>query len=172
MNLNVTQTMAGARQAMTDGAFQQAASMASDAQSVVREEMQRKTAGEIETIVEKLHSGDAITEWEISLIKAWIVGDAEGYVEMENNLPDWLAEYGRLQESLADFEGKDCSAEELLALHGILEDATRISYEIANFLEKQERMKRLDSALANGLDQSERDVLARVLTERLRSPDR
>jgi hypothetical protein len=170
MNLNVVQTMANARHAMTDGAFQQAASMVSDAKSVVREEMQRKTSSAITTIVGKLQTGEPIETGEIALIKAWIVGDAEGYVEMENNLQDWLSEYDRLEHSLARYEGKDCSSEELLALHGILEDATRISYDIANFLEKQERMKRLDSALADGLDDTEREVLARVLTEKLQSP--
>jgi hypothetical protein len=169
MNLNVAQTMANARRTMTDGAFQQAASMVSDAKNVVREEMQRKTSAEIETIVEKLQSGDAIAAREISLIKAWIVGDAEGYVEMENDFQDWLSEYDRLEQSLASYEGKDCSSEELLTLHGILEDATRISYDIANFLEKQERMKRLESALADGLDDGEREVLARVLTDKLQS---
>jgi hypothetical protein len=171
MYLNVANTMANARREMTDGAFQQAASMVSDAKNVVREEMQRRTASEIATIVEKLEAGDPIDSREIALVKAWIIGDAEGYVETENNLPDWLSEYDRLEQSLARYEGRDCSSDELLTLQGILEDATRISYDIANLLEKQERMKRFESAVADGLDDTERAVLARVLTDKLQSPN-
>jgi hypothetical protein len=169
MNLNVTLAMADARRAMTDGAFQQAASLVSDAKSVVREEMQRQTAAQIETIIENLASGEPLMANEIALVRAWIVGDAKGYTDMENNFHDWLSEYDRLEASLAGYEGRDCSSEELLQLHGILEDATRISYDIATFLEKQERIKNFDSAVADGLNEHERDALARVLADKLRS---
>jgi hypothetical protein len=169
MNLNVTKAMANARRAMTDGAFQQAASMVSDAKNVVREEMQRQTSSKIETIIESLVSGEPITADEVALIKEWIVGDAEGYTDMENNFHDWLSEYDRLEASLAAYEGKTCSSEELTQLHGILEDATRISYDIATFLEKQERIKRFDSAVADGLNEYERDTLARLLADKVRS---
>jgi len=171
MNLNVTNMMATARRAMTDGAFQQAASLVSDAKHVVREEMQRNTSSKIETIIEHLQSGESIAADEVAIMKAWIVGDAESYTEMENNFHDWLSEYDRLEEQLARYEGKDCSSTDLSRLHGILEDATRISYDIATFLEKQARMKRFDSAVADGLDEDERDILARALTEKLRSPN-
>jgi hypothetical protein len=170
MNLNVSRAMASARQAMTDGAFQQAASQVSDAKNGVREEMQRKTSPKIEAIIANLQSGDPLTTDEVALMKEWIVGDAEGYTEMENNFQDWLSEYDRLETSLARYEGKDCTLDELSQLQGILEDATRTSYDIATFLEKQERMKRFDAAVADGLDEDERDTLARVLTEKLRSP--
>jgi len=171
MNLNVTQAMANARRVMTDGAFQQAAGLVSDAKNAVREEMQEKTSSKIETIIESLQSGGPITTEEVALMKAWIVGDAKGYTEMENNFHDWLSEYDRLEESLAGYEGKNCSTEDLSQLHGILEDATRISYDIATFLEKQDRMKRFDSAVADGLDEDERAILARALSEKLRSPN-
>jgi hypothetical protein len=170
MNLNVTKVMADARRAMTDGAFQQAASLVSDAKNVVREEMQRKTSSKVEAIIGSLQSGDPITAGDVALVKEWIVGDAKSYTEMENNLEDWLSEYDRLEACLARYENKDCTSDELAQLQGILEDATRISYDIATFLEKQERMKRFDAAVADGLDNVERETLARVLAEKLRSP--
>jgi hypothetical protein len=169
MNLNVTKTMVNARHVMTDGAFQQAASLVSDAKNVVREEMQRKTSSKMRTIIDNLESGEPITAEDIMMMKAWIVGDAEGYTEMENNFHDWLSEYDRLEASLAGYEGRDCSSEDLSQLYGILEDATRISYDIATFLEKQDRMKRFDSAMTDGLNEDERNILARTLTEKLRS---
>jgi hypothetical protein len=171
MNLNVTTAMADARRAMTDSAFQQAASMMSEAKRAVCEEMQKETSPRIEMIVENLASGEPLSADDLALVKEWIVGDASGYTDMENNFNDWLAEYDRLEASLARYEGRDCSSDELLQLQGILEDATRISYDIATFLEKQERVKRFDDAVADGLDEYERDALARVLANKLRSPN-
>ena len=167
MKLNVTKVMANAKEAMSDDAFQKAASALSNAKKMVREEAQKKTSAEIEKIINKLQSNERMSTDEIGLIKAWIVGDAIGYTKMENNLQDWISEYDRLQNSLASYENKDCSSEELLKLHGILEDATRVSYDIANFLEKKDRIDKFESAAEDGLDKDERDILVKILIGKL-----
>jgi hypothetical protein len=169
MNLEVTKAMSNARAAMTEAAFQQAASAASDAKNAVREASQEKMSLEMEEIIGKLQSDDPMTDQEVALIRAWVIGDAESYTRMENNLQDWLSEYDRLEKVLAGFERRECSAEDLLKLNGILEDATRISYDIANFLEKQDRINKFESAVADGLDDRERDLLARTLSHSLQS---
>ena len=53
MNLNVSKAMADARRAMSEGAFQQAGGILSNAKNIVREEVQLKTKGEIKKIIEK-----------------------------------------------------------------------------------------------------------------------
>jgi hypothetical protein len=169
MNLAVTKAMSDARVAMTEAAFQQAASAASDAKSAVREASQEKMSLEMQDIIDKLKSGDPMTDQEVALIRAWVVGDAESYTKSENNFQDWLSEYDRLEAVLAGFERRECSAEDLLKLNGILEDATRISYDIANFLEKQDRISKFESAVADGLDDRERDLLARTLSHSLQT---
>ncbi|NTW56667.1 MAG: hypothetical protein HGB20_06450 [Chlorobiaceae bacterium] len=171
MQLDVTKVMAKATETMTDGAFQQAGSALNDAINIVREEVQRKTSSEIQNIIGKLRSGYEISGEEITLVKTWIIGDAIGYTTKENNLQDWISEYERLQESLKGYENRFCSSEELLMLHGMLEDASRISYDIANFLEKQDRINKFESAVSDGLDKGERDLLVNLLTVRLQSFD-
>jgi hypothetical protein len=171
MNLDVTKAMADARTTMTENAFQQAASVVSDAKNAVREKAQQKTFSEMKTILGKLQSNAPVTNQEVALIRAWVVGDAESYTKTENNFQDWLSEYDRLEKTLADYEGTECASEDLLKLHAILEDATRISYDIANFLEKQDRIRKFESAVADGLDENERDLLVSVLTNKLKSPN-
>lgn len=169
MNFEVSKTMANARNVISDGSFQQAANVLSKAKNLVREEAQKKTSPEIKKIIDKLQSGSPLTTEEIALMKAWIVGDATAYTTMENNLQDWLAEYERLEESLAAYENKDCSPEELLKLYGILEDAIRVSYDIANFLEQKDRIKKFESAVADGLNKDESDVLVKILIGKIES---
>ncbi len=171
MKINVANAMAKARNAMTDGAFQQVGSALAEAKHIVREEAQRKTSEEMQAIIGKLRSFAPLAAEEAALIKAWIVGDAESYIKMENNFQDWLAEYARLEQSLAGYEQKDCSAAELSQLHGVLEDAIRITYDIANFLEKQDRVKKFESALAAGLGQDGGFFLANLLANKLQSQE-
>lgn len=171
MKLDVAKTMATAKETMSEGAFQQAGSALSEAKNIVREEFQKRTSSEIKKILNKLQSDEHISIEETALIKAWIVGDAAEYTKMENNFQDWISEYERLRKSLVSYENKDCSFEELLKLHGILEDATRVSYDIANFLENKERIKKFESAVGDGLDKDERDILVNILIGKLQSPN-
>jgi hypothetical protein len=169
MNYDVIETMANARNTMTESAFQQAGSVLSEAKNYAREEAQQKSSEDVKLVIEKLHSGEPLAPQEIALIRAWIVGDAESYTKMENNYQDWLAEFDRLESVLAEYQERDGSPEELLKLQGILEDAVRVSYDIANFLEKQYRIGKFDSAVANELDERERSLLVDVLTHKLQS---
>lgn len=169
MKIEVAKEMGHARRKMTDGAFQQAGSVLSLAKNSIREEIQTKTSATIKRIIKQLQSDERIAPQDISLIKAWIIGDAIGYTNTENDFEDWISEYKRLQHSLADYENKDCSSEELLTLLGLLEDATRITYDIANFLEKKERIQQFDTATRDGLDKNERDILAQTLIRKLHS---
>ena len=171
MKLDVTKTMANAAEKMSEGAFQQAGSMLSQAKNSVREEAQRKSSPTIKKILNKLQSAENLSAGEVALVKAWIVGDASEYTKMENNFQEWMSEYERLKKTLAGYENKDCSFEELLTLHGILEDATRVSYDIAHFLENKERIQKFESAVGDGIDAHERDVLINILIGKLQSQD-
>jgi hypothetical protein len=171
MELSVTNAMANATAAMTDGAFQQAGSALTDASTIVREEIQKKTSSELEKIISKLRSSYEMSSEEIDLIRTWILGDAIGYTRMENDFQNWVSEYERLQKSLLGYENMECSSEELLKLHGILEDAARVSYDIANYLERKDRMNKFESAVGDGLDKDERALLVNLLTVKLQSFD-
>ena len=90
--------------------------------------------------------------------------------EWKNNFQDWVREYERLETTLIRYADSECSMEDLFQLQGILDDATRVSYDIALFLESKERISKFESAVSDGLDKAERDVLAKILTDKLRSP--
>ena len=165
----LTGIMNQARASMAGGDFQKAGTALSDAKSAIREEIQSKTAADIADLIDKLGTGETLTPQEVDLVKFWIVGDAESYTKMENNFDDWLAEYERLQNTIGAYENRECSLKELFNLQGILEDAVRVDYDIANFLEKRERIRRFESAVEDGLDKHEKDVFVRVLKDKLQA---
>ncbi len=170
--MKVVVTMADAQECMTDGAFQRAGSVLNESKNIVREEFQKETSAQIKEIIRKLSGQEPVSDQDMGLIKLWIVGDAEGYTKMENDFQDWLDEYERLRTVLNDYENKECTAEDLLKRHGILQDATRVNYDIANFLEQKNRIQKFESAMSGSLDKDGRNFLARILSDKLNSPDR
>jgi hypothetical protein len=171
MNINISSTMSNAKAVLTEGAFQAVGSKLSQARQMIRYEIRKSTSPLMIGIINKLQSNSSLNDKEISLVRAWIVGDAESYLKMENDFENWLTEYERLQQELVSYEQKSCNTDELWQLHGLLEDAARTSYDIANFLEKQGRIKRLEKVLADGIDDEEREKLTKILISRLQSDD-
>jgi hypothetical protein len=62
----------------------------------------------------------------------------------------------------------------LLELKGILEDAVRVAHDIANYLEKQERVERFDAITSDQASwtREDRQRLAGLLLGKLESPNR
>ena len=99
-----------------------------------------------------------------------MVGDAEGYVKMENNFQDWLKEYQRLKDVIADWENKVASVEELVEVHGVLEDAIKVADAMAHYLDDQERVARFENAI-NNLNAEDNRFIANLLKSMLASPE-
>lgn len=115
----------------------------------VREELQAVTAVDIMRIIQKLENQELLGAEEKELVSLWIVGDAEGYTKMENDFEKWQEEFRRLSGALEGYEGQDLSPRSLLEVHGVLEDAVRVSADISNFLEKKERIERFNKDINN-----------------------
>jgi len=143
----------------------------SESKRVAREQLQKETSSRMKLIINKLADNKQISVDEIALVELWIIGDAESYAGEENNFNDWIEEYKRLITILLNYEKKTLGLEDLSKLSGLLEDALRVSFDIANFLEKKSRMNNFKLAVSDGLDKEERDTLVDVLKDKLRSPD-
>lgn len=170
---NVTPSMTAAHRAMSSEAFQRSATTLSRARVGVRESLQAITSPEILTVLDRLRAGATPSQDDLDAVWLWIVGDAESYVRQENNFDDWVAEFERLEGVLARFEGRACSQIELLEVQGILEDAVRVGHDIANFLEKRERIERFNEAVREKTEWSreDREFLVRILTGKLERSD-
>ena len=63
---------------------------------VIKETFEEKLRDPIERLVGKLNRDEYLSSEEIQLIEKWVIGDAEFYTKMENNLIDWISECKRL----------------------------------------------------------------------------
>ena len=169
----IAKIMENARIKMMDSTFQEAGTVLNDNKNIIREEIQNATSEEIKGIISKLKANRALTSEDMDMIELWIIGDAESYTKMENNLQDWLEEYKRLENIIRNCEGKDCTITDLFKLHGVIEDAIRVSYDIAYFLEDKARIEHFESSVKNvtNLGEETRDFLVNILMEKLGSLD-
>jgi hypothetical protein len=134
----------------------------------IRQAIEQATAGEIAAIIGKLENQQPLNQAEKEMVKLWVVGDAEGYVKMENNFQDWLQEYRRLMDEIATWEGKTGSIQEMVEVHGVLEDAIKVADDVAHYLEDRERVSRCEAALTN-LNAEDNKFIAGLLKSLLSS---
>jgi hypothetical protein len=161
------------QQAETGGGADQYAYAATElvqAKNRVRETIEQVTAPAIAAIIPKLEKHEPLTEAEKQTVKLWVVGDAAGYVKMENNFKDWLEEYRRLMGAVAAYGDRPGSVEDLVEIHGVLEDAIKVADALAHYLDERERVSRFESAITQ-LNAEDSKFIAGVLKSMLSSPD-
>ncbi len=141
-----------------------------DAKNLVREEIQRLTADLMAAVIAKLEKGQPLTPEEQDYVRAWIVGDAEGYTRVENHLQAWLREFKTLQDAIHTYEAREESVQGLLNLHAVLEDAVRVAAQIKGFLEKKERIERFAKSIRN-IDQEDPQFIVGILRGQMQSED-
>jgi len=137
----------------------------------IRQAIEQATAEAVAAIIGKLENNQPLNDAEKQTVKLWVVGDAEGYVKMENNFQDWLEEYRRLLDIIAGWEGKTGSVQELVEVHGVIEDAIKVADAVAHYLEDRERVTRCEAALSN-LNAEDNKFIAGMLKSMLTSPGR
>lgn len=157
-----------ARKAMTDTSFRQSSSVLAEERARLREQIQMKTAPEIAGVINKLRADHEITPADLDLVRLWLIGDAEGYLQMENNLQRWLAEYDALHTTLARFTAESVSIADMVKLQGLMEEGVRLCADIANLLEKKERVANFENATRDAHSLN-KEVLASVLSRKLES---
>ena len=169
----LTPGMNAAREAMTADAFQQSAFGLGRQRTAIRETLQSITSDQILGVLERLAAGAQPSPEDLQLVRMWIVGDADSYLRQENNFQDWVAEFDRLKGVIGRYEGRPCSEAELLELKGILEDAVRVAHDIANYLEKRERVHQFEATVeaSHAWDGAAREALLRILRGKLESPN-
>ena len=123
----MSQAMKQAQADNTSESYGYVATQLVQSKNGIRQAIEQATAEAIAAIIGKLENNQPLNDAEKQTVKLWVVGDAEGYVKMENNFQDWLEEYRRLMDDLAGWEGKTGSVQELVEVHGVLEDAIKVA---------------------------------------------
>ena len=134
----------------------------------LREQFQSDTSPQIETIIQKLESDVEIDDSDLVLIRLWVVGDAQAYVEMENDYKGWLSELNRLFSVIENKKSEESNLDNMYKLSGTVRDASRVIGDIIFFKRQQERLENFENASKN-LNPENKVTLANILKRKLQS---
>jgi hypothetical protein len=168
---DMSQAMKQAQADNTSDSYGYVATELVQSKNAIWQAIEQATAEDVAAIIGKLEKNQPINDAEKQLVKLWIVGDAEGYVKMETRFQDWLQEYRRLMDVIAAWGGRTGSVQELVEVHGVLEDAIKVADAVAHYLEDRERVARCETALSN-LTAEDNQFIAGVLKSLMASPER
>ena len=138
----------------------------------IKETFEEKLREPIERLVNKLKKDEPLSSKEIQLIEKWVIGDAEFYTKMENNLIDWVAECKRLFEVLKhySFEGVEDDENKLLAIGALLTDLKFTLMDVIRYSEAMNRVDQFKTMTQGGMPNAEtKKFLAEMIERRLES---
>jgi nitroreductase len=152
-----------ARLSPSSGAFSALESYVDELRRDLRASVLALTRERIWTIVRRLRAGQPLSQEHHTLIRMWVIGDAEAYVREEQNYPDWVAELERLESEIEKMRSAPVQAERLRALEALLTDAHGVILNVASYLTAKERVEHFEKTMANALDHESRNMLADIL---------
>jgi hypothetical protein len=138
--------------------------------SYLREYTQDLTKNDIKKIIQKLKGGEAITDEDKEQIKLWVVGDAEYYAKMENNFEDWKGELKRIIDEINKFRTDDPDIVEASQLRALLRDGSRVLADMFYYIQQKDRLDQFNQSIQD-IDSDERDILIRLLEQKIKSQD-
>lgn len=134
----------------------------------LREYAQEITADQISGLADKLKEDVPLTEADFVLLKDLIVGDAQSYIDEENNLQDWKNELKRLMGEIGKFSNENPEVKDILKLQALLRDADRVVDDLGFYSGQKDRIQKFKSAKEN-LTPEDRDLLFGILNTKLKS---
>ena len=120
--------------------------------------------------MEKLENDLPLAAAEQEMLRMLLVGDAESYVKLENQVEGWQGEVQRLFEEIRRLQGEGLeSLDSLMRLQALCREAMRVLPDLAFYYQEQERIRRFDEAMRGELDREARRLLANLIREMLTS---
>jgi hypothetical protein len=134
----------------------------------LREQIQAATAAQVAPLITTLQADGPVGPADLELIRLWLVGDAEYYVKMENDLPAWVSELNRLIGVLRDLRAEAVTATTMARVEATVRDALRVSADIVFYRQQEERIRSFQNA-AKDLSRDDKRMIADLLAEKLQS---
>ena len=166
LNEDYTATM----QQDSGNAYSKLSTIFEELDALARESMQDLTKEEMRNIIQKLEKGTPLTPDEKDQIRLWVVGDADYYAKMENNVGDWKAELQRLMQEINRLETARPDVGTLCKMRGLFRDGARVIADLFFYAEQQDRLKKFNEAIQE-IDAEERGLLIGLLEQKIKSPN-
>lgn len=167
---SVSSLGAGIGKDVDEGTLNQLSSLLAALEDDLREAIQGQTREEMAAIIKGLEDGSELSADALDLIRTWMVSDAEFYVQMEDDLGNWLAEVRRIFGRIEELGSGSLTAKRMGQISGSIRDALRVIADINYFRRQQQRIQRFERAIES-VDGEDRKMLANLLRDKMLSSE-
>lgn len=136
--------------------------------SELREQIQAVTAAQVSALIEKLKADGPVGPADLEVIRLWMVGDAEYYVQMEKDLPAWLTELDRLIGVLRQLRAEAMTPATMGRMQATIRDALRVTSDIVFYRQQEERVRTFQTT-TKSLSREDKRTLAGILAQKFGS---
>ena len=153
---------------ITEGQLNQLSASLSALQNHIREQIQEETADYMRKLIRKLRSNDDLSDFDMKVIRIWMISDASYYTQMENDYHDWLQELERIVSVIKGLKSTEMSLSDLGQISGASRDAMRVISDILYFKEQERSVREFEEA-SEKLSARDKSFLANILQRKLES---
>lgn len=136
--------------------------------SELRGYAQKLALDEMKAVLQKLKNDEDLVDEDLGKLKSWIVGDAEYYINREQNFDNWSADVQRLVGEIKELWMEHPDHERLLKLRGLARDALSVVANISFYVKQKESVEKFNTATKE-IGESERVVLVSLLEQKVSS---
>ena len=137
-----------------------------EVEAAAREALHAELRGDYQVVIKKLGSGEPLTPADREVIELIIVGDAEYYINYENDYNHCVTELQRLMAELKQVRtGGIADRDALLRVQAFCRDGRGVLPDLTFYLREKERIDRFCANKLDELDPELRQALADILKE-------
>ena len=151
-------------------AYSKLSSILGELEQYLREYMQDLSGEDVKRVMKKLKNGEPILPADFDLIRLWLVGDADYYIQQENNLNDWNKELARSIDLINTCNVDHPDLTTVSRFRSILRDASRVVADILYYAQQKDRLNKFTESTQD-IDAEERAILIRLLEQKMKSRD-
>jgi hypothetical protein len=136
----------------------------------IQASVQEKLRDSVECLVTKLKADEYLSSEDKDDIEKWLVGDAEYYTRIENNLLDWVAECKRLFNVLKTYSSADVEEDKnkLLGLGAVLTDLKFTLSDVIRYSKALNQVDQVRSMVSVGIPNKEsKQKIAELIEQKL-----
>ncbi len=139
-------------------------------ENLARETFQYQYRKDYEAVVEKLQTGDRLTEEDKQLLAQLVIADAKSYVKHAKEFETWKDQIGRLLSELNDIQNKGVrSTDDLLHIQALCRDLRSVLPDLTFYLRERERVQSYENNDIQALHPELKKLLAEVIDAMMKS---
>jgi hypothetical protein len=144
--------------------YQQMQATVSELQAIAREAYQVQLKGKCKSILTKLEADVPLSVEEQETVRLLLVGDADYFLESEDQLAQWRDDVVRLVGEIEQLQASDLNeVDNLMRLEALCREAMRVLPDLAFYFRQKERVSNFQKTSSGPMSSATKQIVADLI---------